>query len=331
MDGSKKKTHPTILSLNEQEFYFLSELLKKGYPLLEALSFLKKDDTRVKEALESGVSIQDIFLSHHKGRFYMHFAFFLEVSSLADAIESALHMMSFEKGIKKKLVKQCTYPLFLLVFSFIILIFFSRFIIPQMLNSFDAKDDFALLISLLSLLQYVFYFLLGIVLCFACFFLYGSFQPLKQSVWLYQHHQRVPLLKDIISYQLAGYLYELEAKGISTKAAFHYLLHLKETSILHHFMKDIIFALESGAQLHDVLDQSTLLSSSFKQMFYIGAHNDNICEMMELFMKQQELYWEKLIKKAGASIQCLAYVFIACMVLSVYQIMLIPLQMLDTM
>ena len=30
-------------------------------------------------------------------------------------------------------------------------------------------------------------------------------------------------------------------------------------------------------------------------------------------------------------IQCLAYAFIACMVLSVYQIMLIPLQMLDTM
>ena len=319
------------MSLNEQEFYFLSELLKKGYPLLEALSFLKKDEEKVKAALENGQSIQDIFLAHHKGRFYMHFAFFLEVSSLADAIESALHMMSFEKNIKKKLVKQCSYPLFLLVFAFVILVFFSRFIIPQMLNSFDAGDDFQLLISLLSILQYVFYLFLAMVLCLAGFFLYGAFGPRKQSVWLYQHHQHIPLLKDILSYQLSGYLYELEAKGISTKAAFHYLLHLKNTSILHHFMKDMIFALESGAQLHETMEKSTLLSDAFKQMFFIGAHNDNICEMMKLFMKQQELYWEKLIKKAGMGIQCLAYAFIACMVLSVYQIMLIPLQMLDTM
>lgn len=321
----------SILSISEQEFYFLSELLDKGYPLLDALSFIGKEEQQVKEALEKGMVIEDIFIKGQKGRFYTHLEFFLKVSSLSGAIKSALHMTKFEKDIKKKLMKQCSYPVFLLVFAFVILVFFTNFIIPQMLNSFEAGDEFSLLMILLRVLQFA--FIVGVLMLFTAGILYvGScFQPLKRSEWLFCHRQWIPFCKDVLSYQLAGYLYELQNKGVSTRMSFHYLMHLKETSLLHVFMKHMIHALESGDDLQNQIEASLLLNKAFKQMYRIGSCNDSLCDMLVMFMKQQEQVWEKLIKRAGLCIQCVAYLFIGCMVLIVYQIMLVPLGMLDGM
>lgn len=321
----------STLSISEREYYFLSELLDKGYPLLESLSFIGKDETLVKQALEKGMTIEDILIKGQKGRFYTHLEFFLKVSSLSGAIQSALHMMKFEGDIKKKLLKQCSYPLFLLVFAFVILLFFTNFIIPQMLNSFAVTDDFSCLMILLKVLQYAFLFCTLILSAAGIAYAIGSFQPKKRSEWIYRNRKWIPLCKDMLSYQLSGYLYELSQKGVSTRMAFQYLMHVKDTSLLHVFMKHIIFALEAGEDLQDQIQASLILNASFKQMYKIGSCNDSLCEMLTMFMKQQEMVWEKLIKRTGLSIQCVAYVFIGCMVLIVYQIMLVPLGMLNTM
>lgn len=321
----------STLSINEQEYYFLSELLDKGYPLLKSLSFIGKDEIPVKQALEKGMTIEDILIKDQKGRFYTHMEFFLKVSSLSGAIKSALHMMKFEGDIKKKLLKQCSYPMFLLVFAFVILLFFTNYIIPQMLNSFEVSDDFSFLMILLKVLRSAFLFCVIVLAGAGILYLVSSFQPKKRSEWIYHNRKWIPLCKDILSYQLSGYLYELSQKGVSTRMSFQYLMHVKDSSLLHVFMKHMISALENGKDLQELIQTSQLLNASFKQMYQIGSCNDSLCEMLTMFMKQQETVWEKLIKRVGLSIQCVAYTFIGCMVFVVYQIMLVPLGMLNTM
>lgn len=317
--------------MNKQEYLFLSQLLEKGYPLLDAFTFLGKDMDEVKSALEHGATIEEIFIQNQKGRFYTHLAFFLKVSSLSGAIQSALHMTEFEEGVKKKLIKQCSYPLFLLVFAFVIMVFFTGFIIPQMMNSFDITDDFSTLMLLLNILQYAFILFVCLIVTFALIYIVMSFQPKKRSEWIYRNRTWLPLCKDVLSYQLSGYLYELHNKGISTRMSFLYLKHMNETSLLHMLMQEMITALEIGEDLLTQIETTHLLNASFKQMYKIGTCNDAMCEMLEMFMKQQEQVWNRLIKRCGLGIQCAAYLFIACMVLVVYQIMLVPLGMLNTM
>lgn len=304
--------------------------MQRGYPLLNALQLLHKDSVAVQERLQQGMSIEELLMEGNHPRFVMHLQFFLQVGSISEAIGSALHMRGFERGIKQKLLKQCSYPAFLFVFSFVILWMFTQFIIPQMLQSFSLDHSFGLLLPLINGLQGLFVLLLLLLAAGAMVFLLSSISA-QRAALLYQHGNRVPMLKDLISYQFSGYLIELVQKGISTKDAMQYLLQLNKDTVCFHVVQQIVQALENGFELQDIITACPLLNSSFQLMFRMGAYNDKLCELLLLFMRQQELIWDKTIRKAGLLVQCIAYVFIACMVLIVYQIMLVPLSMLETM
>ena len=64
-------------------------------------------------------------------------------------------------------------------------------------------------------------------------------------------------------------------------------------------------------------------------MIPIGIITSSISELLEIFMQQQELIWKKKVKKIGIFIQLLSYSFVAILVLVVYQLMLLPLSMLE--
>ena len=53
--------------------------------------------------------------------------------------------------------------------------------------------------------------------------------------------------------------------------------------------------------------------------------------MLQSGLRQQERTWERLLKRTAIVVQCVAYGFVGIVVLLVYQIMLIPLSMLEQM
>lgn len=325
-----RKKQTSTLSLNDQDYQFLADLLEHGYPLLDALQLLQKDGDAIKLAIESGICVEDLLVEQAEHRFAQHLAFFLQVSSVANAIQSSLHMKAFEQGIKQKLLKQCSYPIFLFVFAFVILCLFTQSIIPQMLQSFSLEQEFGGLLLCMNILQSItIIFFIVLLIGVVCVFLKGLRK--RRQVFLFQYGTRISVVNDWVSYQLSGYLYELTQKGISTKHAMQYLLQLQEDSICCLVVKHIVHLLESGHDLVEIVQSSRYVNASFRLMFQMGAYNDTMCEMLTLFMKQQEVRWEKTIRKLGLVVQCIAYVFIASMVMVVYQIMLVPLSMLQTM
>lgn len=323
-----KKQKP-ILSLSEQEYTFLADLLDRGYPILDALSFLQKDTKPLQAFLQEGKAVEDVFAQEKQDRFHLHLSFFLHVSTLPDAIHSAIHMKGFEQGIKKSLLKKCSYPIFLFIFAFVIMFLFTRWIIPQMLTSFELDNTFSRLLYALQLLQNLTMFMM-IVIIFA-FIIYALIKPEKRSKLLYQYAHRISFIKDIISYQLAGYLFELEQKGISTKEALQYLMQMKKSTLFYYVIESIVSQLLIGNEMLEIVEHHQLISKSFQMMFRVGTWNGTLCEMLSLFMKQQEFAWDRTIRICGLTVQIVAYVFIAFLVLIVYQIMLVPLEMLETM
>lgn len=74
-----------------------------------------------------------------------------------------------------------------------------------------------------------------------------------------------------------------------------------------------------------------LLNDIFKQSFRIGSSTGSLCNMLQSGLRQQERTWERLLKRTAILVQCVAYGFVGIVVLLVYQIMLIPLSMLEQM
>lgn len=63
----REKKHLSILQLSLQEWTFLSDLLKNGYPLLMALQFLGKDIAILERKLEQGEDITVILVEKQNG------------------------------------------------------------------------------------------------------------------------------------------------------------------------------------------------------------------------------------------------------------------------
>lgn len=325
------KKQSTTYHLNEQKLKDLSSLLACGYPVIDCFDLLQWDCEHLKEKLEQGEDVKKILIEGQKGRIYEHLDFFINILPLEQAIDCSLTMMKFEKGLAQKLVKKATYPLCILIFAFGMLLFFSNSIIPMMMESFTQDQSFSFLNQCVQIIQYlcqISVFILLLILL--SMFLLIRIHSLRLQVF-FHFHNRLKLIKEYISYQFAGYLLQLEKGGISTIDAIAYLRELKKDTLLFDFIKCIETELQNGKDFIQCLEESAFLSSSLCQTIRMGILTTTCEKVLPNYLQQQELHWERKIKHIGIILQCIAYTFVAVLVLLVYQIMLIPLSMLEQM
>lgn len=306
-------------------------LLHNGYPFLDALQLLGKDIQEIQLGLEDGQTIESIMLKNQSGRFYEHLRFFIQIGSLEHAIDSALHFYVFEKDLKTKWIKQAAYPLFIFVSAFVLLLVFTNYLIPMMLESFHQNNRFLIFmwiskaIRLICISSIIFFL---IMLLFAWYL-----QRHKQEmIYLILHSPKLIKITSLFtSFLFAGYLSELIKQGVPTYTALHYLEKVSKDTIFSVLQKRIMQRLEQGSDMLSAIEREKLIHNTCKQSFRIGITTNSLQTMLEVYLKQQELEWERRLKKSAFIIQCVSYIFVGIVVLLVYQIMLIPLSMLDQM
>lgn len=317
--------------MRNEEWRYLHDLLQNGYPYLEALQLLGKDTTAIKEELELGHSMEEILITQGTGRFFEHLSFFLKITSLSKAIDSSLHLYDFERNLLSGLLKKTAYPLSIFVFAYVMLLVFSSAIIPQMLQSFDQGDNFQGLMLGVSLLQGGCR-LIGIcTLCALAGMLYLRKKPAIRNALVLRSPRLCKLASHVESYLFSGYMIELLQQGIPTRTALQYLEQIRKGSLFCELHKHLMSGLQQGEDIHCVIEREVLLNDIFKQSFRIGSSTGALCNMLQSGLRQQERTWERLLKRTAILVQCIAYSFVGIVVLLVYQIMLIPLSMLEQM
>lgn len=314
-----------------EEWRYLHDLLQNGYPYLEALQLLGKDTTRIREQLELGHSIEEILITQGTGRFFEHLSFFLKITSLSRAIDSSLQLYDFERNLLSRLLKKTAYPLSIFVFAYVMLLVFSTAIIPQMLQSFDQGEDFQGLLLGVSLLQGGCRLIGVCALCLLAGALHLRNKPAIRNALILRSTRLCKLASHVESYLFAGYMVELLKQGIPTRTALQYLEQIRKGSLFCELHKHLMNGLQNGEDILCVIEREVLLNDIFKQSFRIGSSTGSLCSMLQTGLQQQERTWERLLKRTAVTVQCIAYSFVGVVVLLVYQIMLIPLTMLEQM
>lgn len=326
---SIKKTRNLICTLPKEQWMGISALMKAGYNFLESIQILQIPSKDIEEAFKEGKDLKEILLDGHKGRFYEHLSFFLEISDVANAIDSALTMEEFEKGWIRFLVSFCAYPCFIFLFAYVMMVVFSTSLLPQMIQGFELTESSGFLLFCVEALQYFCVFLAIGAVASVCFFLVlYLYKPLRLKV-LIRLQNKISLLKDHTSYMFAGYMKVLEKQGVPTKKAMKYMMNVQKDSLFSLCINSCEEQLCNGIDFIDVLQKTEMLNELFHKMIPIGIITSSISELLEIFMQQQELIWKKKVKKIGIFIQLLSYSFVAILVLVVYQLMLLPLSMLE--
>lgn len=327
--GTSRQKHNAV-QLKDYEWEALASLLQKGIGFAQAYALIKEED-EITPLLEKGMELETILFQHAKGKFYDHLRFFLQISPLPDAIFAALQMKGLEKAIYQKLIKQTSYPILIFAMAFFTLYFFSVWIIPQLMQSFDMETQNVWLMRFVfALKQGAIWFLLlmlGLVIwIFIC--LKRPSLRWKMGKWLL-HLTNFPA--SFCSYTLAGYFIELQRQGVTSYQAFQFLTKLQKDTWFGGCVSQIKEQLETGNDLLTIYEQHPFIDASFTKSWSIGLYTQKMSEALMDYMKRQEHQWLRQIKRIGIGIQCGAYAFVAFMVLLVYQIMLVPLQILETM
>ena len=150
-------------TISKEDLIQISLLLHKGYSLSSSLMILGRYE-EIEKQLEQGIDFQQFIDFHSKDPFYTSLRFFMEISSLDQAILSAYEYHKVKKQMREHWLKETTYPLFVLFFSFMVFIFFEIQIYPQLSMMIDAQKGFQL--------HQLLYFILSIVVAL---FVIGSF------------------------------------------------------------------------------------------------------------------------------------------------------------
>lgn len=327
--GLIKNPHKVTLSLNITQLMYFAQLISKGYSLHHALQLLNKDDEHILIAIEQGESIEKIIEDSCKGCLKVFVTFFLNTTSIANALQCAIAMYQFEQDIRKKLIKQTAYPLFILVVSFFSVIMFSNVIIPQLIQNFEV--DGSVIFEIVSLINYLSLILLGLLLLLIVLVVLCKLSKklLYSGGLIFVRY--IGVVREWMSYYLSNYLIELDKHGMSTKHAFQFLQNVNDQPLLFIVVKKIYYDLQNGVEMMESIQNNPMISKNFKLHFTLGSSTNTFRDSLITYRDLQEKQWMNQIRKSSVLVQLISYSFVGILVICVYQIMLVPLQMLERM
>ncbi len=315
-------THITHFEKKDKEIYLdpplllaftreLGQLLNAGLPLYESLLTIEEKYQKHKvhplfldlcDRLKGGASLSSILERYPKSfdRVYLSMIQAAEQSaSLSNALEELTELISRQQKLKKRLISSLSYPAFLGVFCFIVVLSLLIFVIPSMAELFEGRQlhpmTFCVLKASRCVTQYggvVFAAIAGIAAG-----IYIFFRDKKRRVFLHKVLIRLPLFKNLFvqsaiirfcrsaSVLLLAGVPLMETLSLSRK--------LMKNPLLEEAIKDAEKGIIEGKKLSAELKKSPHIPALVVRMLAIAEETG---EMSKMLYNVAEIYDENLEK-----------------------------------
>lgn len=314
------------MKLSKNELIQLAKLLDKNYSLSQCNEIM---NLSLDLSTIDNFNIEKMLLKSIPKKYIIYVTFLIKVVPISSAILYAVEIVDEIDMMKQKLMKQSVYPLFIFVLSFITLLLFSNVVIPELLQSFDEIES-NFIITLVYIIQWI-----CIVLCLVLFIIFIivfiMYFRMKEDKELYYRFFTLDVLKQWHSYMFITFYSILLNKGLSTKDALLCIQQSVQEKLMFHLVYDFNQRLKKGISFDEIISQTTLLSKMSKQYFIIGMYGSNVLDDLNNFLEAQRALWLQQIQYICIGLQVLSYSFVAILMICVYQIMLLPLEMFETM
>lgn len=311
------KPNATCLVCREEIEQF-QLLQNQGVPMETLIHLVFKKDDEILEELKAGNRLIDVFCRGQKKLYFKYLKILSYKMNLKEAIECVSQIEKSSNVFFEKLLKKIAYPFFLLVFAYFMICFFSDFVLVQM-KDYISNHFVLILIQALK-------FLFGTSIL--CILLYLGLY----YVFFYKYDARLKcpfsLMKKMISLQFVCMYQALEKSYSSTQEVLE-TLALMDFSIVGIVSNEILEQLKKGNTLEASFLSTSIFDPTFKKMIQFALNGNRISLFFDLYIKKCRLDLEKSVKKLSNGIQLFSYISIGILVVVVYQIMMMPLNMLN--
>lgn len=312
--------------------------LKQGYLINDVIdickSVIKSNKIITLEAgLESGLSLEEAILNcDFSNTFKEYFKFFILKNDISKAIIESVNVSKTKDNIIKKIKKELTYPMFLIIF----LMFFSLFIVfgllpnvESMFNEFSIKKSIitSILFALFKYLPLVIILLIIIVISLLVISIYAirkqRFDLIDKIIL------KVPfvssILKKYYSIKFAIYYNELLQDGYDTTDIICILNNQMSDSDIKMIVFEIYQEILNGESLEDIVTNfdyfEDIFIKHFRLLFQDTRSGKSISNYIEFSINNLHYYLQRTIKLVVPVV----YGFVACFVILVYISIIIPM------
>lgn len=332
-----------IWPIDKQSIFLkrLGTLLKNGYSMQMALTFLKLQESpqfsrSIEMCIDNLSKGESIHQSFTKLKFHsevLGYIFYAEKhGDIPSTFVRAGAFLERKYSQQAQLVKILKYPMFLVIISGVLLSFFYSILLPKFKTIFHSSETdtslfLQIIFQLFSVLPYVMYLLLGILLLFVIlyFFFYKKLSPIKQM----QLKLKIPygnkIFRMLNTYYFANQLGILLISGLS----------ITESFLLMSSQENNLFFKEEAIRIHQLLIQGKELNQIIEgksyydhQLVFIVAHGLQNGLLGRELSNYSDFVLEKLdetIKKGLSVIQPTVFLFIAVVIVFIYSAMLLPM------
>lgn len=308
----------TIVLVYRDEIEQFAMLMNQGLPLDTLIHLTFKKDEEIITYLKEGMSLQEIFTLNQKKLYFKYLRILSGKLNLSDALDCVNKIEKSSNTFFETLLKKISYPFFLLIFAFFMILFFSDYVFVQMKDYISNRMVFVFI----HLLKWGFGFAI-LSMIFYLFLYYVLF-------YKYNSKMKCPfqLMKKMISLQFVCMYQALDKSYTSTQEILETLACM-DFSVVGKVSNEILVYLKHGKSLEESFLEIEVFDSDFKKMLVYALTSNQMHVFFDLYMKKCSLDLEKSVKKISTGIQLFSYISIGILVLIVYQIMMMPLNMLN--
>ena len=286
-----------------------SLLDQSGLSFQQNIELSFRQSQKIHDLLNQGVPFYKI-VSHQKGQRMKRMGVLMDHFALSQALEYDLRLQSAKTVMTRKLFSHTVYPLMIMAFATGLVWFFSLTILPAF-GEYASNNN--ALLDTLKVFTSVFWIILGVFALFlGALFVWPDVDSSKFNPLF-----RLSLVRIVASIEGAALFECTQNSSLPTS----------QTLLARKWSK----SLRKGRSLFECVQKDSRLDSLFVQFFEIGLNASIMEKMMQAYQKSALMILEKRMKKLANYTLYLAYGSVGILAVSVYQVMLAPLSILETL
>lgn len=294
-----------------------------GLKSLQAIELSFAGRSQIKARLCKGESLSDILCRGRKEAYFQNLHQLSNVFDLPKAVQICSNLEKGSADLYRQLLKESVYPLFLMAAAWAVNTFFIQMVLPSL--SVYGDSDFGLIYLLQNGLNLVWLLLLGLTLLW--FWVYWLHLPaFRLKGWF----ESVGVVARIHTSQLSLLMEELQKNGMNTKDSLQVIAALKKQPFCSRTARQWHRQMKKGISLEECIRRQSSLDPAWIPFFLCGLESGQMGTLLEGYRKQTQASLIKSFKKGALYIQLFSYSTIGVLVLTVYQGMLSPLNMLNS-
>lgn len=297
--------------------------MDKGLDTRFMIEICFKESKMILTRLEQGENLIEL-LTQSKQAYFQTLKTLAQALPLKQAIQCAHELETTGKENGKELIKNCTYPSLLFLLSYGMLCFFQSVILPAM-QTLEVSESFLVL----GVLKKVYTLIILALLIVGITIWAGLHLKNRKDISRYILLKYIPFLQKNASLQFSTALSALSGHGLSTSECFRILSHLHENSFVAWYARNILDSLQKGNDLEQSL-QHCLLDFNLIRFYQIGTQTSSLKSLLQLYAQTCKKELKVTTRNISVFIQVFSYFSVGFVVLITYQILLMPMNILNS-